>query len=275
MKNILDYRRTSLEFRRLSSNMLNTNYTEGNLHLIRFRQYIDENPLISEIISNKIRDIQYDYKKSFINNDDYWCSLNIPVNNSEHIKAMYDYLLDITLEEIDLCGIARRFIHSSDSWNDIIKGYLEKVFKPLVDFIVDSLSMEMMILEPEKKETYIHQSIANNYGTANIAQRDICSINNTNLTDVKEIINLISEIKKSLNSYVIDQEIKDEVMDDLDTIQEQVESKQPKYVKLKKACQGIKNFIGFLPNTIGQVALIVTNLNCLTEKIHKFTELIK
>ncbi|MFL0198697.1 hypothetical protein ACJDU8_24535 [Clostridium sp. WILCCON 0269] len=53
MRDILEYRKTSLEFRRLASNALNTNYTEGNLHLIRLQIYIDGNNLIRETIKNK------------------------------------------------------------------------------------------------------------------------------------------------------------------------------------------------------------------------------
>jgi cell division FtsZ-interacting protein ZapD len=275
MRDILEYRRTSLEFRRLASNMLNTNYTEGNLHLIRLKIYIDENELISDIITNKIKDVEYDYRTNFISKDGGWCSLNIPINSSEHIKAIYDYLTDMTKEEKDIRGTARGFYCDSNSWNDIVRNYLEKVFKPLVDFIIDSLSMEMMIMEPEKAETHIHQNIGTNYGTANIAERDINSVNNTNIDGAKEIVSLIAELKKMIEDEKIDQEIKDDVIDDLETVQEQVESKEPKFVKLKKAYQGLKNFIASIPDGIVQATLIVTKLNDLTQKIHSFMGLIK
>ncbi|MFL0198696.1 hypothetical protein ACJDU8_24530 [Clostridium sp. WILCCON 0269] len=188
---------------------------------------------------------------------------------------MYDYLIDMTKEEKDIRGIAMSFYCDSNSWNDIIRNYLRKVFKPLADFIIDSLSMEMMILEPEKTETHIHQSIGTNYGTANIAQRDINSINNASLNDVKEILSLVSEVKKIIESEEIDQDTKDEVIDDLEIVQEQVESKEPKLVKLKKACQGLKNFITSVPNRIVQATLVITKLNDLTEKVHNFMQLIK
>jgi hypothetical protein len=275
MRDILEYRRTSLKFRRLASNMLDTNHTEGNLHLIRLKKYIDEDNLINEIITNKIKGIKYDYNSSFISEDGGWWSLNIPVNNSEHIKAMYDYLIDITKEEKDISGIACNFPCGSNSLNDIIKNYLENVFKPLVDFIIDSLSMEMMILEPEKTETHIHQNIGTNYGTANVAQRDISSVNNTNINDVKEIVSLIAEVRKMIEAEEIDQETKADAIDDLETVQEQVESKQPKFVKLKKAYQGLKDFMASVPNGIVQATVIATKLNDLTQKVHSFMGLIK
>lgn len=73
------------------------------------------------------------------------------LHDGEHIKAMYDYLIDITNEE-DIRWRARKFSRNSGSkkWNDIIREYLDKAFKPLVHFIVDSLSMEMIGMENKK-----------------------------------------------------------------------------------------------------------------------------
>lgn len=273
---IVEYRKTSLTFRRISSNMLNSKYDEGNLQLIRFRKFIQENKIISEIIKNKIKDVEY--KNDFISNEDdgYWYTVDIPIDEAVHIKSMYCYLIEITEKEMDLRGIAGRFHHGSKSWNDIIQSYLDKIFKPLVDFIVDFISMEMMIMEPEKNETHIHQSINNNYGTANIAERDIHSINNSNTNDIKDIVALISEVKMSIEgTKEIEQENKEEVLDDLDVIQEQVESEKPKYVKLKKAYSGIKNFLVKLPQNITTATLIATKLNELGQKIEPILERIK
>ncbi|WP_096635763.1 hypothetical protein [Clostridium cochlearium] len=276
MINILDYRRTSLEFRRLASNALTTNYTDGNLHLIRLRMYTEENAIINKIIERKIKGIDYDYKDNFfITEDGCWSNLNIPINDSEHIKAIYDYLVDITQKEEDIRGTARRFHCSSTSWNDIIRNYIEKVFKPLIDFIIDSLSMEMMILEPEKTGTQIYQSIGTNYGTANIAQRDISSVNNLGENNIKEIIDLILQAKNLIGESEIEEEVKEEVIDDLEIVQEQVESKEPKLIKLKKSCLGLKKFICSIPGGIGQATLIVTNLSDLVEKVNSFMGLIK
>ncbi|EHI99774.1 hypothetical protein CDLVIII_3200 [Clostridium sp. DL-VIII] len=275
---IIEYRKTSLAFRRVASNMLTTDCKEGNIQLIRFRMFIQEDKIISRIISKKIKDIEYDYKKDFIicPDGDYWNYINIPIDESKHIKAMYDYLIDITKEEKDLRGIASSFQHSSNTWNDIVRSYLDMMFKPLVDFIVDNLSMEMIAMEPGKNETHIHQSINNNYGTANIAERDIYSINNSNANSIQDIINLISDIKKNIEEInEIEEDSKEEVMDDLDVIQEQVKSENPKYIKLKKAYSGIKRFITKLPQNIGIATMIVTKLNELGQNIEPIIEKIK
>ena len=273
---IVEYRKTSLTFRRIASNMLNSTYDEGNLQLIRFRNYIQDNKIINAIIENKIDGVEA--QGNFISDEDdgYWYTLNIPIDEAEHIKSMYYYLIEMTEEEKDLRGVAVRFHHSDEKWNDIIRSYLEKVFKPLVDFIVDSLSMEMMIMEPEKNETHIHQSINNNYGTANVAQGNICSTNKANVNDINNIIKLISEIKGTINNIEeIDTEEKEEVFDDLEVIQEQIQNDNPKYIKLKKAYQGVKNFIAKLPEHLTEAILITTKINELGQSVQPLLEQIR
>ena len=160
---IKDYRKVSQAFRRVSSNMLKTNYDDGNIQLIRFRRFIEENEVINRIIQDKIINIDYDYKNNFIVEDGGRASISIPIDESKHIKAMYDYLIDITNKEEDIRWRAYKFYHGNGKWNDIIREYLDKAFKPLVDFIVDSLSMEMIEMESVKQETHIHQNINKNY----------------------------------------------------------------------------------------------------------------
>lgn len=58
---IIKYRKVSQAFRRLSSNMLKTDYNDGNIQLIRFRKFIQEDELVNNIIQEKIRDIDYNY----------------------------------------------------------------------------------------------------------------------------------------------------------------------------------------------------------------------
>lgn len=273
MISIIEYRKTSLEFRRLGSNVLTTKYEEGNLHLIRLKTYIEKNSIVHDIILNKIKNVEISFENNFIVDDGGWNYLNIPINEDEHIKAIYEYLIDITKEEKDIRFIARKFHCSSNSWNDIIRNYMNKVFKPLTDYVIDTLSKEMMILEPEKPTTHITQNITSNFGTANIAQGDISSVNNTlTQNSVKEIIDLVAEVRKVIDEAELPKESKEEVIDDLDTVQEQLESKQPKFIKLKKAFQGLKNFMISIPTGIAHATLIATKLNDLTDKLKGFIE---
>lgn len=269
---IKEYRKVSQAFRRLSSNMLKTDYNDGNIQLIRFRKFIQENELINNIIQEKIRNVEYDYKDNFIVEDGGWANISIPIDEGEHIKAMYDYLLDITNEEEDIRWRAQSFYHSSKKWNDIIRQYLDKAFKPLVDFIVDSLSMEMIEMESVKNETHIHQNINKNYGTATIAQGNVESVNNVTLNDSQDIKELVESLKGLIIEEDFDEEEKEEVIDDLETIEQEINNENPKNVKMRKAWQGVKNFISKIPEGLGKATIIVTQCGELYEKIKPFIE---
>ena len=269
---IIEYRRISQMFRRVASNMLTTKYDDGNVHLIRFRKFIQENEIIDNIIQEKIQGIDYKYEGNFIVEDSGWSSMVIPTDESEHIKAMYEYLVDITSEQEDIRWRAHKFYHSSGKWNDIIREYLDKAFKPLVDFIVDSLSMEMIGMEPAKQETHIHQNINTNYGTAAIAQRDINSVNNANTNNIGEIRQLLDSLKELILTETIKEEIKEEIIDDLETIEEEIQNEQPKGIRIKKAYQRVKDFIYKIPEGISKATAITTAGIELYEKLRPFIE---
>ena len=271
---LIDYRKTSLKFRQLSSKMLITTYQEGNLHLIRLKRFMDSDAIIKKIISEKIITIEYDYKSNdfIFLEDGYWAQANPPIDEEAHMKAIYDYLTDMTKEETDLSEIASRFYHDSNKYTDKVRHYIEIVFKPLADYIVGVLSEEMMYLESKNdKGTGIvfNQTIGNNYGATNFAQGDINSNNTVTVgTDEKEDIkSIIAEISAMIIDINIDKEIKEDVLDELEIIQEQIEDENPKPRRIKKACEGISNFITKLPSNIEKSTLIITGLTKLLKNI--------
>lgn len=130
-------------------------------------------------------------------------------------------------------------------------------------------------MEKDEKIIYIKQNIEYNYGTANIAQGNINSVNNVIQNDIKEIIDIIDNLKRLLKNKEIDNDIQEEALDDLETIEEQVQKINPKYIKLKKACQGIKKFISKIPLGLTEATLIVNQLTSLNQKLEIFIDKFK
>ena len=117
--NRLELRKMSLEFRRLSSNLLNSTDDTADINLSRFLKFINGNP---------------------------------PEDEACHIKAQYDYLLFINNEDkVNVRGQAMRYCWSSKKLNDNIQSFLDMAFKPLIDCINDYLSMEMIVCDEEAK----------------------------------------------------------------------------------------------------------------------------
>lgn len=131
--------------------------------------------------------------------------------------------------------------------NTIIQNFLDMAFKPLIDFINDQLSMEMIVLDEEAKamggNTYI-QNIETVNGSA--SQQNSGVINTYNTTnDTRSMLELIDKLLASLPEIqgVYAEEIEN-VKDDLEMVKEQLKTDNPKKNRIGKALVGIKKFAG-------------------------------
>lgn len=247
MSQLLELKRLSLSFRRISSNLLNSDSDNADVNLIRFIDYIDKTEIIHDILHNAIDGIEFDFTECFISQDSYGrCGINIPVDVSEHLKAQYDYAKWIIgTEKVCVWNQTLQLYRSYST--DKIQKFLCECFKPMIDYINDELSSLIMIEEDEEKkntQASIYQNIEQNYGTINAqANGTIKSYNG--ITNVDNIISLIEKILSSLPQLTnIDADEIDSVKDDLEMVQEQLKTDNPKKNRIGKALVGIKKFAG-------------------------------
>lgn len=107
----------------------------------------------------------------------------------------------------------------------------------------------------------------NSVASINIAGGDITSNIKISGDSIKDINDIIEDLKKLLNQENIDGLDKDIVIDDLDTIQEQIKSAQPKKVRLISALERVRQFTDKIPATIAAGKLIIGNLHTLYDKL--------
>lgn len=244
--NRLELRKLSLEFRRLSSNLLNSTNDTADINLSRFLKFIDGNELISGIIQDKISGVDYDFKKCYAIGCSGWADYNPPEDEACHIKAQYDYLNYINNENtVNVRSQAMNYCWSDKKINTIIQNFLDMAFKPLIDFINDQLSMEMIVIDEEAKamggNTYI-QNIETVNGSA--SQQNSGVINTYNTTnDTSSMLELIDKLLTSLPEIQgVGAEEIENVKDDLEMVQEQLKTDNPKKNRIGKALVGIKKF---------------------------------
>jgi hypothetical protein len=276
--NRLELRKLSLEFRRLSSNLLNSTDDTADINLARFVKFIEGNELISTFIKNKILGVDYDFKKCFDIDDSDWPDFNPPEDEACHIKAQYDYLLFINNEDkTSVRGQAMQYNWSSRKINDNIQSFLDMAFKPLIDFINDQLSMQMIVCDEETKtmggNTYI-QNIGNVNGSANQQHSGVINAYNTT-NDVSSMMTLIDKLLSSLPELLgIDKEEIENVKDDLEMVQEQLKSDKPKKNRIGKALVGIKKFAEDfsmkLAVTLATGAVTGTDWSMLLQQLESF-----
>lgn len=119
----------------------------------------------------------------------------------------------------------------------------------------------------------VNQTVGgNNYGSMNVAKENINSVNIVNESDKEELISIIKYLKTFVMTQEIDKEEKESVLDDLDTIEEQVTNKTPRSIKIKKAYDGVKSFIGKIPGTLATGTLIITKVEELYSKLKPLIE---
>lgn len=245
--NRLELRKLSLEFRRLSSNLLNSTNDTADINISRFLKFIDGNELISEIIQDKISGVDYDFKECYDIGSDDWADYTPPVDEACHIKAQYDYLNFINNENtVNVRSQAMNYCWSDNNINTVIQNFLEIAFKLLIDFINDQLSIEMIVLDEEAKtmggNTYI-QNIKTVNGSASQQNSGVITTYNTT-NDTSSMLELIDKLLASLPEIQgVNTEEIENVKDDLEMVQEQLKTDNPKKSRIGKALAGIKKFV--------------------------------
>jgi len=271
MIDVMEMKKTSLEFRRTSSNLLRTTYDVGNLYLTRFKKYIDGNDTIRILLDNKIVNSTFDYKDCFdTSTSSGWKEINAPDNETDHLKAAYDYMSYIVDNDVALESIAHNYYCSSNNRTEIIRNFVEKAFLPLINFIIDTLSTEIMLTDAQHTQPAINQHIQNNYGTANATNGNVTSTNITYGQNINDICKLISEVKSLLNDESIDEDVKEELKDDLEIIDEQIKTKKPNKTRIKKAFANIKSFLTNAKDTMKLGMQLVAITPVFIEKIGEF-----
>lgn len=278
--NYAEVRKLSLEFRRLSSNLLNSNIDNADVNLSRFLDFINTNEFIKSVLNAQIADVNYDFKDCFVIEESGWSEFNIPTDEKCHIKAQYDYMTFINKAgKNGVQSQALSFCWSDRKINVMIQKFLDKAFKPLIDFINDQISMEMIVMDEERKvnlgDTYI-QNIETLNGTAN--QQGSGTINNYNTNN--DIVSMLAIIDKIIPSLLeisdVDPDEIDSVQDDLEVVQEQLKNPTPKKNRLSKALLGIKKFVKEfsmkLAVSVAASAVTGADWNLLIQQLEIFIE---
>lgn len=234
----------SLDFRRKSSQLLNSDQHDADVNLCRFVDFIENTPMLHNIVHDVVDVTEFDFKECFLIDGGSWIGIQVPIDEKKHIKAMYDYANHIANSETEsIVYQAQRYPCSSSKWSEIIQNYLNDAIKPLIDFINDSISKEIILMQQEENAVSMTQNIGTVNG--NVVQQQHGNVNITNQTGIssEDLNGLIEKIMASLSEIKdVDTEEVDSVKDDLESLQEQIQSPTPKKNRMQKALNGVQKF---------------------------------
>ena len=137
--------------------------------------------------------------------------------------------------------MAIEFPCGSKKITDYLQNFIDLAFKPLIDYIQDELSKQMIIVEEENMGV----NMSNNQGVINYAKNgsNIKSDNIINQNDLAEISRLIATIQDDLSLVELSKDEKECLIDDVELVQEQLQCSVEKPTRLKKAFNNIKSFL--------------------------------
>lgn len=234
----------SLDFRRKSSQLLNSDQHDADVNLCRFVDFIENTPMLHNIVHDVVDVTEFDFKECFLIDGGSWIGIQVPIDEKKHIKAMYDYANYIANSETEsIVYQAQRYPCSSSKWSEIIQNYLNDAIKPLIDFNNDSISKEIILMQQEENAVSMTQNIGTVNG--NVVQQQHGNVNITNQTGIssEDLNGLIEKIMASLPEIKdVDTEEVDSVKDDLESLQEQIQSPTPKKNRMQKALNGVQKF---------------------------------
>lgn len=260
---------TSMEFRDVASRMLQPNYTDADVNLHRFMEYIKKNEYISMKLDEYFNGVEYEFKDCFQFEGGGWSAIVPPNSEVKHVKAIYDYINYIIERGLKLEGHSLMYPCSSTKFIDKIRNLTSK-FRLLVDIINGFIAKDLVLIDDETKNIRIEQNIQNNYGAANVAIRDIQSSNTYSINDNQELANSLKILVELIKSeIIIPENEKEEIIDDIDIAIEQLESTSPKMSRLKIVSKRILHFLGL--NTFN-LPSIISFLEQNSDKIDKIKE---
>ena len=258
-----ELKKQSRDFRTISSRTLTSDFQMFGDNLKRLINFIDNNEIIKKYIDSCISE-----DDNFKIEDD----VNQVCGSSDHIFGSYideqqevSYIYQILKYIVDNNKDCRAYTiaySTSRQYQDKLKGFCDNVVEPLVNHIdsnYERIFIEMGLDEESKFK------IINNGGQVNIAKDD-SNINAIQINN-SQLDNLVQNVKNKIED-IDDEEIKSEIIDTVEGIQEEL--KKPEIKKGR-----IKSFISSLQTKLPSIGTAIEVGAAITELITFAQQFIK
>lgn len=150
-----ELRKTEREFREVSTNLFNTEYTDGLFTLIKFNEFIHKNNDVEEIIK-EYDDPNVDLSDYIIKGDNLlFTQFDKPTEDALHYKYILKYLSSLIENAVDL-RVEFNFYKLHKKYNDAIQSALKDIFTPLYSYVKRELIAKIEIEENIEKEETKH-----------------------------------------------------------------------------------------------------------------------
>lgn len=256
-----DLKNISRKFRTISSRILNCNFEEFDNNLKRLIAFIDNEEVIRNYIDNCIDngkkfDIEQDVKE--VSSNYGQAIFDSYLEEKDEVSYIYQILKYITNHNIKCRVYTMGYAHSN-KYQDMVEGFGERVLLPFINYIDGYFERIFTEMGFDENNNY---NITVNGGQVNIS-KDNSILNAVQNSSNESVSKLIEELKKILDSNNIEQDIKQEIVDNAEGIQEELMRDVPRKGRLKAFADGLGKSAKLVPEIVGLGANIATIISFL------------
>lgn len=241
------------DFNSISNRLLQADFQDYTAVVTKFIEFIKVTPIIYEYVVD-CGSCEWDIKQEFdeVSKSYGRCIFALGDTNEEEIRNVYSILSYISENNIEVFRFLALGYSSSNSYQDKIKGFNDRVAMVLIRHIESYLTKIGIDMGLDEKVTY---SITVHNGQVNIAY-DNASITATNTVgvDAEKLAELIQAIKDSATD--LSKEDVEVLESSLEVVEEETKSDKPRKGFLKTALVGLKALKGTAEFAAAVVALI-------------------
>lgn len=243
-----DLKKISRKFRMMASRVLNAHHTEINSTIKMFIDYVDRTNVISEYIENITEEdiVIENILKQVVAS---YGRLTVPLGNTpeQEIGRGYQvlkYIHDNQSFQTHSLGMAYT---SSSKIQDMIENFGRYIVSPFANGINEYLYDITIDMGYDEERNYMI-NVSGGQAQLNISN-DNSSINATQKVQINQskIDEAIADLKKNLNSDALNANTKDIILDQLEVIEVEKNSKHPKKEVFNKTLKTINSILSSIP----------------------------
>ena len=257
-----DLRKIMYDFNSISNRLMQADFQDYNSILKKFLSFITNTEIIDEYIrdcgdTDQNLEIEFKQIQSSYGN----LIFTLGDTDQEEIRNIFAYLKFIVDNDVNICdGVAMGYSRSS-KYQDMIKGFNERVVFVLIGHIdryLTKIGIDMGIDE----NIVFNISVKN--GQVNIAN-DNSIINATNnvSVDFGRLDQLIQNVKILAQKENLNREDEDQLTCNLDVIEEELKNKEPRTNFIKTALNGLNLIKGTTEFAAAVTTLIQFVMACM------------
>lgn len=260
-----DLKSISYDFRRISNRLITISYREMKSVLTMFINHIESNEIIFDYIKNCKR-VGYDVEKDFAEVAESYGRkvFDLGISEEEEVFTSYKILKYLVETGADPSIIVMGY-SKGDTYDERIRAFNNRVALVLIQHIEGYLMKIGIKMGYDEEEKYM---VTINGTQVNISKDNstLNAIQHNNGTDSNDLVKLVTAIKGLIDETIPEEE-KETIIESVETIQEQLQSTNPKKGLIKNCMLGLNTAISNLPHAVTLCENIKTFVTYVAEQI--------